>query len=139
MNQNLQDFARNFATPKGLYQLKTVNHSVLLLPTAFLQGLGIHVYKRESFALARERWPEAGWDIVDTATWIRDNWKFRPSPATRMLSHLPNPEAIGIWHRLFRNTIPGRFFPAINGFGHEAAGLANRLLHYVIEYNTLTD
>ncbi|PIR53280.1 hypothetical protein COU76_01965 [Candidatus Peregrinibacteria bacterium CG10_big_fil_rev_8_21_14_0_10_49_10] len=47
----------------------------LLLPALALQAKGEFVYKRESFTLAKERFPDLDWSCIDEASAIRRDWR----------------------------------------------------------------
>lgn len=47
-------------------------HKIFSFPLYFLQAVGTHCYKRESFEIARTRYPEFGWGCLDEPTnWMR--------------------------------------------------------------------
>jgi len=68
---NLQFERRSYV--QGDFQLKNLISGVLLLPSLFLAARGSHLYKRESFAAARQYFP-GSWRFIEAAEEIRINW-----------------------------------------------------------------
>lgn len=93
----------------GWFAMKLYLQSILLLPTLYLQAKGIHVYKRDSFALARPLFSDDAWRFVDKASQIRS---LGPQGALltpgldRFLARFPSPWLASLVHRKLRNRIP---------------------------------
>lgn len=63
------------------YQLKSVLSGILLMPSRVLAARGVHVYKRDSFDLARDFFTPAQWDLIGRAEALRSTWVRPPAPA----------------------------------------------------------
>lgn len=58
----------------GIYAWKLFLSQIMLLPTLVLAAKGQYVYKRDSFALARDYYSAEAWYAMEKATAIRESW-----------------------------------------------------------------
>jgi hypothetical protein len=73
-------FARRAAEgyrPQGPFELKNFLSELMLLPTLYCQCLGSPCYKKFSFGRARPDFAGADWKVIDEATAVRSNWRYR--------------------------------------------------------------
>jgi len=65
---------RNFY-PKNQYQLKSFLSEIMLLPSLYFQATQGHgIFKRDSFKIVAGIVPEDAWSVIETSSYIRDNW-----------------------------------------------------------------
>jgi len=77
--------------PGNMYQLKGLLSQFLLLPALYVQARdGRGVFKRESFALARNDFDPANWEIMDEVSEIRLGWNYEISPLKKRLIYHPH-------------------------------------------------
>jgi predicted nucleotidyltransferase len=62
------------------YQLKNFLSGALLMPARILAARGIHVYKRDSFAIAQELFSRSEWEFVARCEGLRAFWKAQHEP-----------------------------------------------------------
>lgn len=89
------------------YCFKNFLSGVLLLPARALAARGTYVYKRESFALAREFFSRQEWEFIARCEALRALWK-RPQPS--LAEHL----VFGRMHPHVRHVIGSRMAPRLN-------------------------
>lgn len=80
--------ARRLGGPEFLaddFQFKTFLSGALLMPARVLAARGIHVYKRESFELAREFFTARQWEFVARCEALRSLWLRPPAPVAHRL------------------------------------------------------
>jgi predicted nucleotidyltransferase len=65
------------------YRLKSFLSGALLMPARVLAAKGTHVYKRDSFDLARELFDRADWEFIARCEGMRCFWKRPPEPLAR--------------------------------------------------------
>ena len=86
------------------YAIKAYLQTVILLPALYLQVRDAnYLYKRDTFAAAKVDFTEAEWDIIDKATRLRENWKFRslfPVCIRRCIGLWLNMIALSVLHRV---------------------------------------
>lgn len=51
-------------------------HRLLTLPLFYLQAKGTHVYKKDSFELARQDFPNDDWAVIQEITSIMEGWRY---------------------------------------------------------------
>ncbi len=110
LSNSLLSLRRNFQRAEyqhSDYQLKRILSGILLLPTVLLATRGEFVYKQRSFALARELFSVAQWDLIARAEEMRLSWR-RPagSVVPDLLARRFHPQAGIDWTR--------RFGPSLN-------------------------
>jgi hypothetical protein len=83
LRRTAQSLRRHFADRDFLdndYRLKSVLSGSLLMPARVLAAKGEHVYKRESFALARELFARNEWEFIARCEGLRALWVRPPAP-----------------------------------------------------------
>jgi hypothetical protein len=89
------------------YRLKNFLSGALLMPARVLAARGIHVYKRESFDMARELFDRADWEFIARCEALRAYWKLPPEP----IAHRLVPEQS---HPRLRQVIGSSMSPSLN-------------------------
>lgn len=89
------------------YQLKSVLSGSLLMPARVLAAMGRHVYKRDSFELARELFTAAEWEFVARCEALRALWVRPPAPFAHR--HAPARS-----HPQLRQVLGARMAPHLN-------------------------
>lgn len=89
------------------YRFKSLISGVLLMPARVLAARGTHVYKRDSFQLARGLFSAGEWDLVGRCEALRAMW-IRPK-ATMLQRGVP-----GRSHPRARQALSSRFAPHLN-------------------------
>lgn len=89
------------------YQLKNVLSGILLMPSRVLATRGVHVYKRDSFELARPLFTQPQWDLVARSEALRSTWMRPPAPSLH--KYVPQPS-----HPHLRRVIGSRCAPRLN-------------------------
>ncbi len=86
---------RNFRNHSGfLYRRQSALSVLMLLPSLLLESVdGVFPYKRDSFALAKDRFRPEEWAAIEEATDIRRNWHLPPR-LTRAASFLNSAESL---------------------------------------------
>ena len=91
--------------PQTHVERKLFFHKAFTLPLYFLQATGMHCYKKESFAIACQKYPQLDWDCLSLPTaWMRE----RPNEMgfERMVSRLPGMDpyrrACLLWSKAYR-------------------------------------
>lgn len=62
------------------FRLKNFLSGALLMPARVLAARGTHVYKRESFEMARDLFDRADWEFIARCEGLRVFWKSAPDP-----------------------------------------------------------
>lgn len=79
----------------NIYNFKLFLHSILLIPTLYLQTKGIFCYKRHSFQHARKYFGRDDWSVIEISSYIRQKWpdlRISPNIIGRLYAQLgPNP------------------------------------------------
>lgn len=100
-SQQLRQAVANF------YGLKYFLAIVQLIPTVFLQAQGRFYYKKHSFKAIREQNDGISWDILDKATWIRNNWIKHEFKAISLFAKIAfNPFFISLAYRKLHRRPP---------------------------------
>jgi hypothetical protein len=89
------------------YCLKNFLSGALLMPARVLAAHGIHVYKRDSFEIAREMFDRADWEFVARCEGLRAFWKSPPEP-------LPHRYVPSRCHPRLRQVIGAQMSPVMN-------------------------
>ena len=103
---------------QDLFRLKYFSSCLQLFPCQYLQILGQHINKRASFEVAHNSLGDIGWEAIDTATRIRQNWQPHTTRLYRFLWQLLrlsglDARAIQLFIRkLEHRIIPNRMRPA---------------------------
>ncbi|MBS3096846.1 hypothetical protein J4480_05405 [Candidatus Woesearchaeota archaeon] len=93
----------------GSYELKNFFHAITLFPTMYLQAKGVHIYKKFSFAMAKEDFGKKLWEPIDAVSKIRKDWK---TP-----NEIPFVDRISGMNPLFAYQINSRYWDLFNGIG----------------------
>jgi predicted nucleotidyltransferase len=89
------------------YRLKNFLSGALLMPARILAARGIHVYKRDSFEIARELFARSDWEFILRCEGLRAFWKTPREPMAHRL--VPNN-----CHPSLRQVIGLRMSPTMN-------------------------
>jgi Polymerase beta, Nucleotidyltransferase len=112
------------------YQLKNVLAGILLMPARILAAQGVHVYKRESFELARSLFTPAQWELVARSEALRSTWVRPPSSFLhRMLPPNSHPHLLRIAGSRFAPLTNARRLSAhmIESLQHSASVFLDRV------------
>lgn len=80
------------------YTFKNFLSGALLMPARVLAAHGTYVYKRESFALAKELFKPQAWDFIARCEGLRALWQRPPAPAAhRAVPRAAHPKLLQIF------------------------------------------
>ena len=100
---NYVDTIKHFCSkrPSDLFDLKFFYHTMLLVPTLYLQAKGKHVSKKVSFDIAKKDFDKDEWSVIESISKIRSNWKNPLRFNSKFISGLKNPFITVLFHRIF--------------------------------------
>lgn len=104
---SLRKHVRDRAFLQNDYALKNFLSGALLMPARVLAANGIHVYKRDSFEIARELFNAPDWDFITRCEALRAFWKSPHEPLADR--YVPNR-----CHPRLRQIIGARMSPKMN-------------------------
>jgi hypothetical protein len=121
----------------NLYDYKCYIHWLLMLPTIYLQAIGISCYKRDSFEIIKDYFSGEELTIINHVSYLRNKWPaiFPPHIWIRRPFLLyPNPRMLGFVQRFFMRNIPKEILIDRGRIGHDALVIAHRMLLSVNDY-----
>ena len=72
--KHFKDRFVNNKTRRNIFFFKDDLSRLMLLPSLFLQYKNIYVCKKDSFDLVKKEFPELDFNVVETASLLRENW-----------------------------------------------------------------
>ena len=70
----------NFEKPlQSSYDTKNLLHAMTLFPTLYLQAKGSLMYKKFSFSKAKKDFDKKTWEVIESVSSLRSNWKKFPT------------------------------------------------------------
>ena len=104
----LKKYKLNHRLPKNAYEYKCLYHSLLLLPTLYIEAKGKYCYKKFSFKMVQDEFRQGDWEIIDIVSQIRSDWRYNQILSRNLAKGLSifNPFFNHLVHKYFKRALP---------------------------------